>query len=137
MRLQDVDQVLAKMEEFLIDHNATSKRPMNLAMFLYAIEHTSRICRVLKQSGSHMLNVGVGGSGRSSLSRLAAFISEMQAFQIEISKSYSTVEWREDLKRFTRTYALSLFAAHDCPVRHNSALQAVWCTVMRAACMQR
>lgn len=103
--LQDVNQVLAKMEEFLIDHNATSKRPMNLAIFLYAVEHTSRICRVLKQSGSHMLNVGTGGSGRQSLSRLAAFISEMQAFQIEISKSYTMVEWREDLKRFAKRYA--------------------------------
>jgi hypothetical protein len=28
-----------------------SKSPMNLAMFLYAAEHVSRICRVLKQPG--------------------------------------------------------------------------------------
>lgn len=83
----DVPKLIARVEEFLMDHNAMSKRPMNLAMFLYAIEHVSRIARVLKQPGGHMLCVGVGGSGRQSLSRLAAFMCGMETFQIEVSST--------------------------------------------------
>ena len=85
------------MEEYLFDFNNTSKRPMNLAMFLFAVEHVSRICRLLKQPGGHMLLVGVGGSGRQSLTRLAAFISGMEVFQ---------VRWRRENGTFLAQYGI-------------------------------
>ncbi|GIL57271.1 hypothetical protein Vafri_12526 [Volvox africanus] len=100
--ITDMAALTARIEELLADHNASSKRPMNLAVFLYAVEHISRIARVLKQPGGHLLLVGVGGSGRQSLARLAAYICGMTTFQVEISKSYGAAEWREDLKRFVR-----------------------------------
>jgi len=98
--MPEVPAVLQAVEEGLEDFNANTKRPMNLAIFLYAAEHVSRICRVLKQPGAHILNAGVGGSGRQSLSRLAAHLSGMPVFTVEISKTYNVPEWREDLKRF-------------------------------------
>nr|AML30860.1 axonemal inner arm dynein heavy chain 4 [Marsilea vestita] len=94
----DVPNLITLMENYLRDYNGISKRPMNLAMFLFAVEHVSRICRVLKQPGGHMLLVGVGGSGRQSLTRLAASVSMMPVFQVEISRSYTMVEWRDDIK---------------------------------------
>jgi len=100
--ITDMKEVVTRLEEYLVDYNGMSKSPMNLAMFLYAAEHVARIARVLKQPGAHLLAVGVGGSGRQSLSRLAAFIMGMESFQIAISKSYTTVEWKEDLKKFCR-----------------------------------
>ena len=101
--VKDVPALMLRMEEYLSDYNALSKSPMNLAIFLYAMEHISRICRCLKQPGAHVMCAGVGGSGRQSLSRLATFICSMKCFQIAVSKSYTTVEWHEDLKKFCRT----------------------------------
>ena len=42
--------------------------------------------------------VGVGGSGRKSLARLATFVAEQRCFSIEISRNYRSGEFREDLK---------------------------------------
>ena len=46
-----------------------------------------------------MLLIGIGGSGRQSLSKLASFICLYTVFQIEISKNYRRAEFREDIKK--------------------------------------
>ena len=42
-----------------------------------------------------MLLVGIGGSGRQSLSMLGAYVIGFQVFQIEISRHYRLQEFRE------------------------------------------
>ena len=94
----DVPQLTEVMEAYLTEFNATSRKQMNLVMFLFAIEHVSRISRILTNAGGNALLVGVGGSGRQSVARLAASICDFEVKQIEISKQYGKTEWHEDLK---------------------------------------
>lgn len=47
------------MENYLDDYNVSSKAPMDLVLFRFAIEHISRICRVLRQPNGHTLLVGM------------------------------------------------------------------------------
>ena len=71
---------------------------LDLVMFDDAIRHLARVCRILRQQHGNALLVGVGGSGRHSLSRLAAFIADMARFEIAVSRTYGVHEFREDLR---------------------------------------
>lgn len=55
----------------------------------------SKVIRVIRQPRGNMLLIGIGGSGRTSLSRLASFICEYTTFQVEITKHYRKQEFRD------------------------------------------
>lgn len=57
-----------------------------------------KIHRIISTEYGHALLVGVGGSGRKSLTQLATFIANFESFEIEISKNYDFNAWRDDMK---------------------------------------
>lgn len=56
-----------------------------------------RINRILESPRGSALLVGVGGSGKQSLSRLAAFISSLEVSQIQLKKGYGVPDLRNEL----------------------------------------
>lgn len=68
-------------------------------MFLDACDHVSRIERILRQPLGNAFLLGVGGSGRQSLARLATFLANYKISQIEVVKGYGMQNWRDDVKK--------------------------------------
>jgi dynein heavy chain len=96
----DYERMRNAIEEHLEEYNLEPKLiSMDLAMFKDAILHITRIHRILSQARGNMMLVGVGGSGRSSLARLSAYICKITLFTIEITKNYRFLEFREDIRK--------------------------------------
>jgi dynein heavy chain len=76
------------MNYYLDEYNLMSQTQMPLVMFQFAIEHISRISRVLQQDNGHILMVGIGGSGRHSCARLAASMMDFSLFQVSMPQKF-------------------------------------------------
>ena len=60
------------LEEYLEDYNQINTAQMKLVLFSDAARHLARISRIIRQPLGNALLLGMGGSGRQSLTRLAA-----------------------------------------------------------------
>lgn len=72
--IDDVKLMRKRLDEYLEEYNQVNVAKMNLVLFMDAMKHIARIIRVIKQPLGNSLLLGVGGSGRQSLTRLAAFM---------------------------------------------------------------
>lgn len=70
---------------------------MNLVMFEDAMAHVCRINRILEGPRGNALLIGVGGSGKQSLARLAAYISSLNVYQIQIRRGYGIGDLKSDI----------------------------------------
>ncbi|KAL1130935.1 hypothetical protein AAG570_012176 [Ranatra chinensis] len=70
---------------------------MNLVLFEDAMMHVCRINRILESPRGSALLVGVGGSGKQSLSRLAAYISSLEVAQIQLRKGFGVSDLKMEL----------------------------------------
>ncbi|XP_012283270.1 dynein beta chain, ciliary [Orussus abietinus] len=84
------------LSEALVSYNDLVAA-MNLVLFEDAMMHVCRINRILESPRGSALLVGVGGSGKQSLARLAAFISSLEVFQVQLRKGYGVMDLRMEL----------------------------------------
>jgi dynein heavy chain len=89
-----IKEILDKMlEDYGFDH-----KPMSLVLFNDALEHVTKIHRILRFPKGCGLLVGFGGSGKQSLTKLATFTAGYEIYTISLVRGYKEADFREDLR---------------------------------------
>ncbi|KAJ1453028.1 P-loop containing dynein motor region D4-domain-containing protein [Pelagophyceae sp. CCMP2097] len=97
-------EVRGRVTSFLDKYNEeNSSRKMDLVLFDDALKHLLRLNRLMEMPRGSGLLVGVGGSGKQSLTRLASYISRARCFQITLTKQYNLASLIEDIRDLYRT----------------------------------
>lgn len=96
--IKDSAKLMKVLNDYLDDYNMSCPKEMKLVFFLDAIQHVSRIARMVRQPRGNALLVGVGGTGKQSLTRLACHMAGYTCIQIELTRGYNYDSFHEDLK---------------------------------------
>ena len=86
------------MHKLELYNNQPKVQKMDIVLFKDAIIHIAKIYRVINLKRGHVLLVGVGGSGRHSLTRLSAYLAKMNCDQLEIRRDFKLKDFRNKLK---------------------------------------
>ena len=101
-------QLKDKLRSMVQVYNATEGKAKRLDLVLFdaAVKHIVRIARLLSMQRGNMLLVGVGGSGKRSLARLAAFLSDNHLHQLATTPGYGLQGLTDDFRELFKIAGL-------------------------------
>ena len=96
-QVEEIDTLKKNLDLMLEDYNETNA-VMDLVLFEDAMRHICRITRVINNTAGHCMLVGVGGSGKQSLSKLSSHICGFKTKSITISATYGINDLKADIQ---------------------------------------
>jgi len=92
----DYDKLKKVLQEKLDEYNENNAR-MELVLFEMFMDHVSRVCRIIEKPRGNTMLVGVGGSGKQSITKICSGIMNMVLFSIQLTGTYNVNDLKVDM----------------------------------------
>ena len=104
-------------------------KKMPLVIFDDALFHLIKVCRIINTAGGNALLVGVGGSGKQSITKLSSYICRQTFFQVTLNKQYGDAHFKESIKELYNIAGpvggAVTFILTDAEIKYETFLEAV------------
>ena len=100
--LTNTSTLLTTIHSYISEYNEYSKSKR----FSQALDLLLKINRIISRPQGNCVLVGLGGSGRRTMTRLAAFMQDYQCYEIELSQEFGQNDWYEFLRNMIRKIVL-------------------------------
>eukprot|EP01041_Mallomonas_annulata_P000386 gene386-700_t len=100
--VDSMEHIKKVLDGKLLEYNE-SNAMMDLVLFEQAVEHVTRISRIIFNPQGNAMLIGVGGSGKQSLSRLAAYINNYETRQLQVTGSFKVDDLLEAFREMFKS----------------------------------
>jgi dynein heavy chain len=96
--LGDFSVVHKIFNEVMENHNKADNLKLEIVLFDMALCHIVQLMLIFRAPRGHALLIGIGGSGKRSLTELASFANGYRIFELNITTSYREANFQDELR---------------------------------------
>jgi dynein heavy chain len=86
------------VKTYIDEFNEINKPKINILLFEECLENLAKLNRILSREHGHALQVGLGGDGRRTLTRLATYMQGYQLREMDVQKEVMYSDWQDFLR---------------------------------------
>ena len=96
--ISNLDAYKTMVTTYIDEYNEINKQKISILLFQECLDNLAKLNRILSREQGHALQVGLGGDGRRTLTRLATYMQGYQLREMDAQKDVLYTDWQDFLR---------------------------------------